>query len=188
MIKGASGRKRRLRGSRGSVSVEFALVALFFLFPLIAGGIDMVLVFSARAKLNSALHAIYIFAWSDPGHAADPASLQGVIQAIDPGLPATPITLDSIPVTSIDPSVTSKATTPATLNVCIGPNGTIDTVAQFTPPAAGATTNTCTGGGPNDLAAVIGVYSLTSVVQLPVPIPFLANPITLTAQGAIQVQ
>jgi Flp pilus assembly protein TadG len=183
-----TGRRRRagLRGRRASVSVEFALVSLFFLFPLIAGGIDMLLVLSARSKLNSALHAIYLFAWSDPQDAGDQTQLQTFIQSIDPQLPASSISL---------------ANAPSVIGVCFNANGSIDPGATFVSGLVGnvvtgvlgsaTSSNTCKMGGmtvPNDVPILIATYKLQSVIQLPVPVPFLANPITLTAGGTIQVE
>jgi Flp pilus assembly protein TadG len=183
-----TGRKSsRLRARRASVSVEFALVSLFFLFPLIAGGIDMMLVLSARSKLNSALHSLYLFAWSDPQNADDTAQLQRFIQSIDPSLPVSGISLTN---------------TPTIMNVCFGSNGNIDSNATFTLGQSG-NGGLLGSGGPNtnndtcvtdgqvvtgDVPVSIATYRLQSVVQLPIPVPFLANPITLTASGTIQVQ
>ena len=170
----------RLRARRASVSVEFALVSLFFLFPLIAGGIDMTLVLSARSKLNSALHSLYIFAWSDPQSAADNAQLEQFIQRIDPALPASTINLTN---------------TPGIQNICFDSTGAIDSSALFTsnpgPGGSGASGNTCTLNGnvvTGDIPVSIVTYNLQSVIQLPIPVPFLANPLTLTASGTIQIE
>ena len=190
----------KLRARRASVSVEFALVSLFFLFPLIAGGVDMTLVLSARSKLNSALHAIYIFAWSDPQNAGDVAQLKGVIQSIDPALPSSSIALDQRPINEVDPSIGLTGNTPNIQKVCLGSAG-IDRgatfTANFTTPASPGVAATQPGNAcldslgnvvTGDVPMVLGIYSLSSVVQLPIPVPFLGNPVTLTASGTIQVQ
>jgi Flp pilus assembly protein TadG len=176
----------RLRARRASVSVEFALVSLFFLFPLIAGGIDMTLVLSARSKLNSALHSLYIFAWSDPQSAADNVQLQQFIQSIDPVLPTSTINLIN---------------RPGIQNICFDSSGAIDPSALFTanpagpgvtgPGGSGASNSTCTLNGnvvTGDIPVSIVTYNLQSVIQLPIPVPFLANPLTLTASGTIQIE
>ena len=169
---------RQIRARRGSVSVEFALVTVFFLFPLVAGTTDMLLVLSARAKLNSTLHTLYMFAWSNPGSAGDITQLQQVIQSVDPALPTSSIILNSSPMVQ---------------GVCFNASGLIDPYAVFTPASPGVTgsTNTCTLFGitdPYDVAVVIASYSLTSTVQLPVPVPFLPSSFTLTASGTVQVE
>lgn len=182
---GIRGKRARIRARRASVSVEFALVSLFFLFPLVAGGIDMMLVLSARSKLNSALHSLYMFAWSDPQAATDNAQLQRFIQSIDPALPTSSISL-------------TKA--PAVVNICLHSNGDIDSGATFTtgsigaaigPTGSSSNNNSCVINGnvaPGDVAVVLATYNLQSVIQLPVPVPFLANPITLTANGTVQIE
>jgi hypothetical protein len=91
------------------------------------------------------------------------------------------------------------------MNVCFDSNGNIDPNATFTLGQSGSQSgngglgsggsstnnNTCVTDGQvvtGDVPVSIATYSLQSVVQLPVPVPFLANPITLTASGTIQVQ
>jgi hypothetical protein len=56
----------RFLGRRASVSVEFALVAVFFLFPLFAGAMDFVQIFAAQSQANAALQSLYFFALSTP--------------------------------------------------------------------------------------------------------------------------
>ncbi len=175
----------RFKDRRASVSVEFALVSLFFLFPLIAGGIDMTLVLSARSKLNNTLHSLYIFAWSDPQNAANNTQLEQFIQSIDPALPASTITLTN---------------TPGILNICYNASGVIDSGAVFTtnqgggagqPGGTSNNSNTCTLNGlivTGDVPASIVTYDLQSIIQLPIPVPFLANPLTLTASGTVQIE
>ena len=62
-------RRRAARSGRGNVSIEFALVSVFVLLPLFAGGTDFVLIMSAQAQLRTALQALDYFAWTNPGDA-----------------------------------------------------------------------------------------------------------------------
>ncbi len=63
-------------GRRASVSAELALVSVLFLLPLIpAAAQNLTEIISAQAQANTALRALYSFAWANPGYAntvADP--------------------------------------------------------------------------------------------------------------------
>lgn len=164
-----------LSARKASVSVEFALVSLFFLFPLMAGSMDMILALSARSKLDSALHSLYLFAWSNPQNAADPATLNAYLRSIDPALPASGISLVG---------------NPATQSLCFGSDGNIDLLARVTPPVLGGSGADTCNIGPSiiqgDVPVIIVHYVLQSTINLPVPVPFIANPVVLTASGTVQ--
>ncbi len=91
---------RRLEKSRrkASITVEFALVATFILLPLLAGGADFLTIITAQAQLNTALQALYDYAWTNPSAAqantnSSTVSAQNTIIAAINGASAFHLTL-----------------------------------------------------------------------------------------------
>lgn len=74
-------RFRRHEG--GSIAVEFALVSIFFLLPLLAGGGDFLLILLSRSQLNTALQALYYYAETNPGSATDTTYLTDIINSMN---------------------------------------------------------------------------------------------------------
>ena len=75
----------RKSGRKANVTLEFALVAVFLLLPLLAGGADFAVIISGQAQLNTALQALDYFGWTNPASASNIADLQNIITAIDSG-------------------------------------------------------------------------------------------------------
>jgi Flp pilus assembly protein TadG len=165
------------RGQRGSVSVEFAIIATFFLLPLLAGAADFICIITAQAQLNTSLQALYFFAWTNPTAASTTSDLQVIITAINKTSNFT-ITL---------PATLTKA--PANVSVTSGAVNGIASVGCFLPPAASTTTftyaaTTCPTG---DTTMNLVTYEVKTSVSLPFPLPLkIANPFVLTAIGTVQ--
>jgi hypothetical protein len=160
MITGGLGNMLRRLGRRASVSVEFALVSVFVLLPLFAGGADMLQIISAQAQVNTALQSLYYFALMNPTVASDTSNAGKVLTLIN--------------TTALHP--VALGTPNGTLSYdCLQANGTIT-----------ATTGTCT----NSTLQTFASYQVTSAVNLPLPLTIfgLPNPFPLSASGTIQIQ
>jgi len=83
LSKAASAARGKLREKRASVSVEFALVSVMVLLPLLAGGADFVELISAQSQLDSSMQALYSFAWNSPDNAANTTQLNGVLGLVN---------------------------------------------------------------------------------------------------------
>jgi hypothetical protein len=132
------------RERRASVSVEFALVALLILLPLLAGGADFVELISAQSQLDGSLQSLYAFAWNSPASATNTAQVNGVLGVIN---------AHSLPQVSLG--------------------------------SAPALTYQAAAGG----SQVFVTYQLATVVNLPVPVPYiLGSSFALAASGTVQIQ
>jgi Flp pilus assembly protein TadG len=152
-------------GHRANVSVEFALISVFFLLPLFGGSVDMVEYISAKAQLNTALQALYYYALTSPSTATISADTSAVV-ALMSGSPR--------PITLVGSSVTYD---------CIANSATTVTYVATSP------TNTNGGCTSSQTQRTRVTYSLSSSVFLTVPMPFVSsNPLTVTVSGTVQVQ
>jgi Flp pilus assembly protein TadG len=147
--------KRKLRvDTRASASVEFSLLALFFLAPLLVSAVDFVIYIAGQAQLNTALQALYYNAITDPADAATASKAQLVLNAINSG--------------SIYPVTLAKVTAKT---ACMA-SGSLTYIASNT---------SCP---PNAVQTTAVYYSLSTHVSLPFPVPLkLTNPVLITASG-----
>lgn len=162
-------RWHRIGERRGTVSVEFALVSVFFLLPLLLVCWDGMFVLIERYQINVDLHDLYYFAWSNPHQATVTASVTDFLTALNRDA-AAPVTLPSgfQPSLSYDCLRSDGSTSPATQSAAN--NGT-----QL---------EACSTGTLETMAT----YQLTAIVDLPVPIPGFSGPIILNAGGTIRIE
>ena len=164
--------------TRASVSVEFALVSVFFLLPLLAGAADLVLLIAGQAQMNTAQQALYYFAISNAGNATSSTYAQDVLNVINSANSASGVTV-SMPSTTTVPihlgttTVASGQNNPFTYYGCFNSSSTTVTYQS----------TTCSSGFTQQTYAV---YEVQGTVQLPFPIPGNGTAITLTASGGIQ--
>jgi Flp pilus assembly protein TadG len=150
-------------GRRASVSVEFALISTFFLLPLFAASADLIKMVAAQSQLNTALQALYYFAWTNPSAAANNTDIDNIVALIN----ATSFHQINTPPTS--------AATTSTTTICLTPPSTY----TASPCSAGQTPQTQT----------FVTYKITSSAFLPFPIPLhLGSQFSLSASGQIQIQ
>jgi hypothetical protein len=151
-------------GRKANVTVEFALLAVFFLLPLMAVCADFVCVINARAQLNTALQALIYYAWSTgSGASGTQGNETGIIGAINA---ASDFHITYVPGTMKYACVTGSA-------------------GNYTVPAALSTSTACATG--NNLF-YYEQYTLTTNVTVPFPVPFhFANPYPLSVTGAALV-
>lgn len=172
-------------GRRASVSAELALVSVFFLLPLFAGGADLVEIISAQAQANTALRALYSFAWANPGYANTASYLTDI---------TTEISSSSINRVKFSPTgtinvlnadgVTNTAVTSGTLFYeCFLASAATTSSNYFTSTTAAP----CTTAG-NTVQTWVA-YQVTSRVSLPVPLPYLTTDghFTVRASGAVPI-
>ncbi len=150
-------------GRRASASVEFALISLFFLIPLFAGGADFVEIMSTQAQLNTALQSLYYFGYTNPTAASDSASITTIINAINANAVhqvATATGNGTVTYTCVTTTVTNANTTG------VAPCTSAQTRQTFVS------------------------YSLTSSVSLTMSLATIGlhNPLSLAASGKVQVQ
>lgn len=142
------------RESRASASVEFALLAVFFLAPLLIGSIDFVIYIGGKAQVNTALQALYYYALTDPTDASMAAKAQ--------------LALNAVNTKSIYP-VTLKTVTPE--NACMS-SGSLTYIAS---------TASCPATAVQVTAVA---YTVQTYVSLPFPIPLgVSNPVLVAASG-----
>ncbi len=157
------------RGRRASVAVEFALVTSFFLLPLTLGASDFVILITAQAQANTALQALYYFAWTNPLTADNLTQLQEIISAINSA---------SVYQVSMPATLSSGAANGSFTYACVTP-GTPPTFTSATGPGLCSSTQ---------VQQTYVTYKLTTTVNLPINLPGIPSPFTLTSRGTIQVQ
>ncbi len=164
-------RRKAARSRRGSVSLEFALMSVFILFPLFAGGTDFVLIMAAQAQLRTAIQALDYFAWTNPGE-------------------ATNLTDAGYIISLINQQSDYQITLPANLSNG-GANGALS-YSCFTPPATASTAISApspTVCPSTQTQQTLVTYQVTARVFLPVPLPgILHSPQQLSATSTVQVQ
>jgi Flp pilus assembly protein TadG len=155
-----------LMSRRANVSVEFALIVSFFLLPLMLGLADFLAVICAQAQLNTALQALYYFAYTNPSEAGSTTDAGFIISLINQAS-VYKITL---------PSTMSSGASNASLSY-----------GCFTPPSTAITyqTGTCSA---SQTQQTLVAYQVKTTVTLPFPLPILSNPMSLTASGKTQVE
>jgi Flp pilus assembly protein TadG len=157
------------KGGRGTVSVEFALVSLFVLLPLFAGGADFVLIMSAEAQLKTALQALNYYAWTNPSTATNMTNAGYIISLINQ-------------------QSDFQVTLPTNLSTG-GVNGGVS-YACFTPPASASTTisapqsATCAS---TQTQQTLVTYQVTTSVYLPAPMLGFSSPYNLSATATVQI-
>ncbi len=161
------------KNRKASVAVEFALVTSFFLLPLTLGAADFVLIITAQAQLNTALQALYYFAWTNPLSADNQTQLQEIISAIN----AASVYQITLPAT-----FSSGAANGSLTYSCVTP-GTTPTYAAATGPGQCSSTST-----PPQIQQTYVTYKLTTTLNLPIKLPGLPSPFSLTSKGSIQIQ
>ena len=161
-------RRKAARHRHGSVSVEFALVSLFFLVPLFGGGADFVLLMTAQAQLRTAVQALNYFAWTNPDEANN-LNVAGFV------------------INLINQHSDYQITLPANLSTG-GANGALS-FSCFTPPATAGTTiappsptTTCLS---TQTQLTFVTYQVTTNVFLPIPLPKLSS---LSVTSTVQIQ
>jgi Flp pilus assembly protein TadG len=158
------------RARRGAIAVEFALVLVFILFPLIAGCWDVLAAINMQTQLNTALRTLYYYAWSNPPQADNMTALHALLAQID------------LPNSSETATTSTISFNTATLPYCYVPTGTA--------PCAG-TPAPCAGLLPPQNTAptppVYVCYHLQAPVSFPVAIPPFTNVLTLSAAGAVRI-
>jgi Flp pilus assembly protein TadG len=163
-------------GRRASVAVEFALLATFLLLPLLAGASDFVVIIAAKAQLNTALDALYLYAETNPTRATTATTGYNDANAIISSINTNTTVYNlSFPANYSTGNANGSAT-----YICY-------TTAAAAPTfSAPSTTNTCTG---TQTAEVYANYLVTVTVNMPFPLPIhLTNPLTLSSSGSVQTQ
>lgn len=161
--------KFRRLGHKGSVAVEFALVSSLFLLPLFIGASAFVIIIGAKAQLNTTLQSLYYFAWTNPSSANDQTQLSELVGAINSGS-----------IFSINfPATMANGTTNGSFSyVCVTPGATPSFTAATGPGLCSKT----------QVQQTFVTYEVNTTVSLPVKIPSLSNPLTLTVKGQIETQ
>ncbi|NNM58015.1 TadE/TadG family type IV pilus assembly protein [Acidocella sp.] len=157
------------KNRKASVAVEFALVTSFFLLPLTLGAADFVLIITAQAQVNTALQALYYFAWTNPLSANNQNQLQEIVSAIN----AASVYQVTLPAT-----FSSGAANGSLTYSCVTP-GITPTYAAATGPGQCSSTQ---------IQQTYATYKLTTTISLPIKLPGLPSPFTLTSKGSIQIQ
>lgn len=157
---------RTAASRRASVSVEFAVIASFFLLPLLLGVADFMCAMTAQAQLNTALQSLYYFAYTNP-NSANSITDAGFIIAL------------------INKASVYKITLPATL-ASGAANGAIS-YGCFTPPSTTITYQTSACSSSQTQQTMV-TYQVTTTVTLPFPLPGVSNPLSLSASGKTQVE
>jgi Flp pilus assembly protein TadG len=160
------------RDRRASTAVEFALVSVLFLLPLLLASADFVAIISAQAQMNTALQALYYFAVTTTGDATNATEAGNVISAINSAGTQFQVTMPA--------NLPSGAANPSYTYVCY--TYTAGSAPTFSTPS---TSNTCSG---TQTAMYFANYEVTTKIVLPFPIPGVKSPLTLIAQGSVQTQ
>jgi Flp pilus assembly protein TadG len=151
----------------GSIALETALVMTFFLVPLVLGMTDLGLVFMTRAQLDQGLQAALFYAWYNNPTVVTNANVQAAAIA-------------GVGQTSQTPTATVTQT-----NYCVtSPTGSN---ANGTPTGSTRATyaTACTG---STIPATYMTVTVSVTLTLPVTVPYLANPVTLTSTGTARIQ
>jgi Flp pilus assembly protein TadG len=150
-------RSRRRVGTSGNVSVETALLLSFLFIPASLGVWDAGVALDAKSRLDQAVRAAIFYVASNPSANATNAS--GIAAAAAAAYSGTP-------------TVTSAA---GGFCVSSGQTGVTETPVS------------CTGSCPQNaqLATYLGV-TVGASVALPLPLPWLRSPISLSAQGRVR--
>lgn len=157
------------RGRKASVAVEFALVSTFILAPLLLGSSDLLMIISAQAQLNTALQALYYFAWTNPSSASS---------LIDAGFICDAINSESVYQITLPATLPSGSSNGAPSYVCVTPGSPPVFVAETGP-------GSCTS---LQIQQTFVTYQVSTTVNLPVQLPGIQSPLTLSATGQIQIQ
>ncbi len=162
-------KSRFFRHERAGISTEFALVAVFFLLPLLVGTGDFILILLSRAQLNTGLQALYYYAATNSGSATDTSYLSDIINSMNAG---------SAVQLSMPATLNSGAANPSYTYYCY-------TTGSTSPSFTGPYTSSSSCGTGTTTQAFVN-YKLSSVTQLPVPLPGIGSTYTLSVTGSFQ--
>ncbi len=157
--------------SPASVAVEFALVSVFFLLPLMAGAVDFVIIMPAQAQLNTALQALYYFALTSPTNATNSVYTSDIISKINTA------SINQIAMPSTMAVNGTNITNGSLTYICYTTNAS-------SPSFSSPSTSTCSDSTQTTMTFVN--YKVTTTVALPIPLPGIGNSWTLSASGAVQ--
>ena len=161
-------------GRRANVSVEFALVTVLFLLPLVAGAADLICIINARAQLNTALQAMLLYAWSNPAAAQN--NTAGTTTSAEAAIIAAINTAPSTFHVTLNPG--TAAGSYSNLSYYCVTSGTPYSVA----PSASAT---CASG----TLQIFTSFTVSTNVTLPFPLPVkLVSPFPVSSTGSAQIK
>jgi hypothetical protein len=148
------------------VSLETGLVLSVIVVPMLLGAWDLGLVLRAQARLDAGLHGAILYAWANANGNAGLSA--GPLQvAVSGGANGLSVAI-SLPTYSCECVNAHGATTNTLLGLCLGLG-----------------INLCPTG--QQTAQYVSL-SLSTQVELPVSVPYLSNPITLTDNATVRVQ
>ena len=167
-------------GRKANVTVEFALVATFILLPLLAGGADFLTMITAQAQLNTALQALYYYAWTNQS-AASANTSSNTITAQNTLI--TAINSASIFHITLAPG-TASGSSSNLFYACVNSSTSPATISALQPYVT-SPASTCPNG--QTLEEFVQ-YTVSTNVTLPFPLPLkLKNPFPLSATGSAQI-
>jgi Flp pilus assembly protein TadG len=173
-------RKRLKSGRKANVTVEFALVATFILMPLLAASADFLSMITAQAQLNTALQALYDFAWTNPSVAV---ANTGSAAITDEGKIISAINGASLFHITLSPGTASGSFSNLEY-ACVNSSTSPATVSALQPYAT-APASTCPSGQTQEIFVQ---YTISTNVNLPFPLPLkIKSPFPISSTGAAQV-
>lgn len=179
-------------GRRGSISVEFALIAVFCLVPLVGGSVDMLEYISAKAQLNTALQTLYYYGLSySPGNTSgnltDPvgtSSSPGIITSTNANAVVALMNSRFHPLTLTGISITYDCITNGATTVTY----TASTAATTSSVNGVTITGTNNGCAPGTTQRTRVTFTVRSKVTFTMPMPFVTtNPLVLTETSTVQI-
>jgi len=157
--------RRAWHNDRASVSLEFALVSVFFLLPLLLICWDGMVLCAERYQVNADLHDLYYYAWGNPNQATYFDQVDNVLQATNQY--------------SIAEVVQLWGYSPQLSYDCLQSNGSTSGANQ---------NNDGTYSCSNGTLETMVTYKLTAQVNLPVPILGFGSTVNLSADGSVRIQ
>ena len=158
-------RRRAWHHDRASVSLEFALVSVFFLLPLLLICWDGMVLCAERYQVNADLHDLYYFAWSNPNQASSFDAVNNVLTALNQN--------------AISEVVQYWGYWPHLSYACLQSNGSTTSANQNNDG-----TYSCSSGTLETMVT----YKLSAYLNLPVPMPGFGNEVTINAGGTVRIK
>jgi Flp pilus assembly protein TadG len=167
-------RDRRL-GRQASASVEFALMATLFLLPLLLGGMDFVVIISARAQLNLTLQAMFYFAETDPTVANN-----------SPNVPGASAPISTAAISELVTTINSNSIYRATITSATAEYGCVYSDAvNFQGTSSSCPSKDAANQSLSQQDTAVS-YAISTTFSIPIPLHFgWTNPVTLTASGQV---